>query len=153
MDENFQDYEKPAMFIATCVCDWKCAIDGGFDCSICQNSEVANQKDIRISIGRLVERYIQNKITKAIVFGGLEPMLQFEDVLEFIKTLRKINNDMVVIYTGYYPEEIDDKIEQLKKYKNIIVKFGRYIPNKPSKYDKVLGIELVSENQFATKIS
>ena len=41
----------------------------------------------------------------------------------------------------------------LKKYKNIIIKFGRYIPNRPKKYDNILGIDLVSDNQYAEVIS
>ena len=50
-------------------------------------------------------------------------MLQFEEVLEFIKQFRKYSNDDIVIYTGYYPEEIQDKIKELIQYKNIIIKF------------------------------
>ena len=62
-------------------------------------------------------------------------------------------NDDVVIYTGYNKEEIADKIEVLKKFKNIIIKFGRFIPNSKKKYDEVLGVELASENQYGEKIS
>ena len=36
--------------------------------------------------------------------------------------------------------------------KNIIIKFGRFIPNRPSRYDEVLGVELASDNQFAKRI-
>lgn len=41
----------------------------------------------------------------------------------------------------------------LKKYKNIIVKFGRYIPNQKKHFDPVLGVELASDNQHAEKLS
>ena len=44
--EVFQDYKKPAMMIAMCNCDWKCAIEGCFDKTICQNSKIAKQKNI-----------------------------------------------------------------------------------------------------------
>ena len=44
-------------------------------------------------------------------------------------------------------------VEELKKYPNIVVKYGRYIPNSESHYDEVLGITLASSNQYAEKIS
>ena len=61
--------------------------------------------------------------------------------------------DEIIIYTGYYPEEIEEKINKLKQFANIIVKFGRYIPDRPSRYDEVLGVTLISDNQFAKRIS
>ena len=39
------------------------------------------------------------------------------------------------------------------KWENIIIKFGRYIPNQEKHYDDVLGIELASDNQYAEVIS
>ena len=59
----------------------------------------------------------------------------------------------MAIYTGYYKNEIQDQIDVLKLYPNIIVKFGRYIPNQSPHYDKILGVELASNNQYAEKIS
>lgn len=90
---------------------------------------------------------------ESVVIGGLEPFLQFEDLLTFVKDFRAVSEDDIVIYTGYYASEIDHQIDELKKFKNIIIKFGRYVPNKPSVYDKVLGITLASNNQKAFKIS
>lgn len=141
------------MMLATCCCDWKCLKELNLDISVCQNSQIVEQKNIEVSIESIINRYLNNPITQAVVIGGLEPMLQFEEVLEFIKQFRQRSNDDIVIYTGYYPEEIKDKIEQLKQYKNIIVKFGRYIPNRNKRFDNVLGIWLASDNQFAIKIS
>ena len=80
-------------------------------------------------------------------------MLQFQELASFINEFRKVSEDDIVIYTGYYKEELKKEIELLKKYKNIIIKFGRYIPNRKSRYDEVLGITLVSDNQYAEKIS
>ena len=80
-------------------------------------------------------------------------MLQFQELVSFINEFRKVSEDDIVIYTGYYKEELKKEIELLKKYKNIIIKFGRYIPNRKSRYDEVLGITLVSDNQYAEKIS
>ena len=151
IDENFQDYKKPSMMLATCYCDWKCLKELNLDISICQNSQIAQQKNIEVSIESIINRYLNNPITRAVVIGGLEPMLQFEEVLEFVKQFRKYSNDDIVIYTGYYPEEIQDKIKELIQYKNIIIKFGRYIPNKDKRFDEVLGVWLASDNQFAVK--
>ena len=41
----------------------------------------------------------------------------------------------------------------LKKFKNIIVKFGRYVGGQQAHFDEVLGVYLASDNQFAEKIS
>lgn len=54
---------------------------------------------------------------------------------------------------GYKEDEIEDKINQLKQYKNIIVKFGRFVPNQEKHKDSLLGIYLASFNQYAIKIS
>ena len=97
--------------------------------------------------------YSKDGLEESIVFGGLEPMLQFQELVSFIDKFRKVSNDDIVIYTGYYKIEIEKEIEVLKKYKNIIIKFGRYIPNRKSRYDEVLGITLASDNQYAEKIN
>ena len=132
IDEDFINYKKPSMFLITSTCDWKCCKEAGVDISICQN----------------------NPITKAIVVGGLEPFDQFEELHNLIHYFRGNNcEDEFVIYTGYYPEEIEGYIYILKMFKNIIIKFGRYIPNSNNKYDEILGVTLVSDNQFAKKIS
>ena len=82
-------------------------------------------------------------------------MLSFDDVLEFTDKLRYEYNceDDVVIYTGYYENEIQSQIDELSKYKNIVVKFGRYIPNVDGRYDELLGVKLISSNQYARRIS
>ena len=63
--------------------------------------------------------------------------------------------DVIVIYTGYTAEEINDKgyIEELKKYPNIIIKYGRFIPDQKAHFDEVLGVNLQSDNQYAKRIS
>lgn len=153
MDENFQDYKKPSMMIAMCKCDWKCLKEQHLNISICQNSQLAKQPDVEMPTADIVNRYLNNPITQAVVIGGLEPMKQFNEVLEFINIFRQKSNDDIVIYTGYYPSEIKKQLKQLKQYDNIIVKFGRYNPNGWKIFDHILGIELISDNQFAIKIS
>lgn len=151
--EDFINYKNPSMFIGTCFCTWKCCIEANIPLSICQNHEIAKESVINISNESLYQKYIDNSITQSIVIGGLEPILQFDEVCELIEYFRNNDcNDMFVIYTGYYPDEIKDEIETLKKYRNIIIKFGRFIPNKLHRYDEVLGVELASDNQYAERI-
>ena len=89
-----------------------------------------------------------------MVFGGLEPFEQFEEVFNVIGKLRaEYNcNDDVVIYTGYNRDEVSDKVDALDLFGNVIVKFGRYIPNRPTRYDEVLGVTLASDNQYAERV-
>ena len=58
-----------------------------------------------------------------------------------------------VIYTGYNREEIDGELRMLMSLPNIIVKFGRYVPDQEPHMDEVLGVKLASDNQYAVQIS
>lgn len=80
-------------------------------------------------------------------------MDSFNDLKELVGALRIKTNDDVVIYTGYREDEIEDKVNDLKQFTNIIIKFGRYIPNDKEYYNNVLGINLASRNQYAKKIN
>ena len=152
--EDFVNYKKPSLFLITSKCDWKCCNELGIDISICQNEPMAKQAAKDISKESIYRAYINNNITKAIVFGGLEPMLQFDEVLDVIQYFRTQEcHDTFVIYTGYYPHEIMVELNSLQCFDNIIVKFGRYTPNRPSRYDDVLGVTLVSDNQYAERMS
>lgn len=137
------------MFIASAMCDWKCCNDAG-GIEVCQNTQLAQQPDIEIDDYAIFKKFITNDITKAVVIGGLEPMLQFDEINSLIKLFRANNCDCTfVIYTGYYKQEVVEQVRTLSQHKNIIVKFGRYIPERPNKFDAVLGINLASDNQFA----
>lgn len=100
----------------------------------------------------LYNLYERSEISKSIVLGGLEPFLQFPELYEFIKYFRERTNDDIVIYTGYYKEEVKELVKSLSSFDNIIIKYGRYIPNRPSRYDEVLGITLASDNQYAERL-
>lgn len=156
VDEDFVNYKKPAMFIGTISCGGKCCIEGGFPLSVCQNDGWRGNAPIDIHDRVIIERYLHNGISQAIVFGGLEPMEQSDELFAFIDMLRNryLCNDDVVIYTGYNREEISGIVERLaQRFSNIVIKFGRYIPNMKSRFDEVLGVELASDNQYAVRIS
>ena len=139
------------MFIAFPSCTFKCERECGK--KMCQNSELTQAPNINVSTNSLIERYMNNPITQSVVCGGLEPMDSWEDLQCFIMNFRYWCDDDIVIYTGYTENEIQDKIDWLKVYEPIIIKFGRYIPNQQKHFDEVLGIELASDNQYGVKIS
>ena len=145
--EDFVNYKKASMTIIFPYCTFKCGKD------YCQNSSLAKSPIIEISIDDLVNRYNNNPITEAVVMQGLEPFDSWSDLKEFVKKLREYNNDDIVIYTGYNKDEVIKYIKELSVYPNIIVKFGRYIPNQEKHYDDVLGVYLASNNQYAERIS
>ncbi len=166
IDEDFTNYKKPSMFIATSKCTFKCEKE---DCKVqCQNSKIVKQPTIEISIDKIIQRYINNDITHAVVIGGLEPIDQIDELLNFIKEFRKYSLDDIVIYTGYTEEEVssflyaDNKSileailemnrlpsKYIEEFPSIIIKYGRFKSTGDKKYDEILGIELASANQYA----
>ena len=152
VDEDFVNYKKPAMFIAFPYCTFKCDIECGY--SVCQNSSlVENTNIINIDEQIIIDRYIKNLITHSIVISGLEPFDSFNELVILIRSFREKTSDDIVIYSGYNKEEITSYIEELKQFKNIIIKFGRFIPNQEKHYDEVLQVTLASPNQYGEKIS
>lgn len=158
LDEDFIQYKKPAMFLGTSTCDWKCCHDAGCDTSMCQNSPLAVSSPHIVSYADLFNRYIHNPITTAVVVGGLEPFLQFEELRGLIAYFRQKDClDDFVIYTGYYPQELEQQLASLRALNHIyggtiIVKFGRYIPNSTPVKDSTLGVTLASSNQYAERL-
>ena len=153
-DEDFVNYKKPSLFIGTCFCNWKCCDEAGISREVCQNYQLHNSKQHDLTFEQIYRRYINNPLTSAIVIGGLEPILQSEEVIGLIKYFREHNcHDDFVIYTGYYEEEIQSILDILKQYDNIIFKFGRFKPNQEKHWDEVLGVYLISDNQCGKKVS
>ena len=150
IDEDFINYKKPSMYIAFPKCSFKCNKECGR--AVCQNSALAKEKDIEISINKIIERYINNPITKSIVCGGLEPLDSWNDLQCLIINLRYFSNDDIVIYTGYNEKELSkDKINFFESYAPIIVKYGRYIPNEDSYFNEELGVKLAGKNQYTVR--
>ena len=150
-DEDFTSYKKPAMVIGFPRCSWKCEKECGE--RVCQNSALAQSPDIEVKYSDIIQRYIENKITSAVIIGGLEPFDTYLQLIEFIELFRNKTNDDIVIYTGYCKNEINKFINNLSQFKNIIVKYGRFIPGHKPHYDEVLGVKLASDNQYAEVIS
>lgn len=136
-----------SLTVAMPYCSFKCGKE------LCQNSSLAKAEIFDIPSEKIIQKFLQSEIMDAIVFQGLEPFDSWEEMLEFIILFRKKSFAPVVIYTGYNREEIsDDKITKLKELSNIIIKFGRYIPNQEAHYDSILKVKLVSDNQYAIEV-
>lgn len=150
IDEDFVNYRFPSMTLMFPKCTFKCGAE------YCQNSALVRSDNITVDIGDLCKRYINNPITEAIVCQGLEPFDSWDELYELIWTLR-IHfdcHDDIVIYTGYNRNEIKNKIEKLQRLaSNIVIKFGRFVPNQEFHYDETLGVKLASDNQYAERIS
>ena len=152
IDEDFVNYKKPSMFIAFPTCTFKCEKECGVRC--CQNSALAQQKNIEIELDDIVRRYTDNDITSAIVIAGLEPFDSYDCLIDLVWKFRYLIPDDIVIYTGYNKCEIVEKVEELSStFKNIIIKFGRFVPNQEKHFDEVLGVYLASDNQYAERVS
>ena len=151
--EDFTNYKKPSMYIAFPSCTFKCERECGQ--KMCQNSSLVQAPTLTIGVHSIVNKYINNPITSAIVIGGLEPFDSEEDLKILITYLRVSTQDDIVIYTGHTKEEVQEReiYQYLLKAKNIIIKFGRFIPNQQPHHDNTLGVELASDNQFAERIS
>ena len=151
--EDFTNYKKPSMYIAFPSCTFKCERECGQ--KICQNSSLVQAPTLTVGVHSIVHKYINNPITSAIVIGGLEPFDSEEDLQTLITYLRVSTQDDIVIYTGHTKEEVQEReiYQYLLNAKNIIIKFGRFIPDQQPHYDEVLGIKLASDNQYAERIS
>lgn len=151
VDEDFVNYKDISMFIGFPRCGFKCDYENGK--TICQNQPLVSMPDINITPMTIVKRYLDNPLSKAIVFGGLEPFDTVEDMFKLIFAFRRYTDDPIIIYTGYTEEELKQTLllPHLEN-KNIIIKFGRFIPNQSPHFDEVLGVNLASDNQYAKKI-
>ena len=111
VDTDFSNYKKPSIFILFPTCTFKCDRENG--CAVCQNSSLANQPNIEVSLEKILELYCANPITHSFVCGGLEPFDSFESLLTLISYIRYRMSDDIVISTGYKEEEITKEIKKL----------------------------------------
>jgi hypothetical protein len=150
IDEDFVNYKKPCMTIMMPFCTFKCDKECGKQ--VCQNSDLASAPKIDIPTKKIIQRYLNNPISESIVFQGLEPMDSFYQVINFVKKFREVSSDDIVIYTGYTKKEIQWYLTFFKDFDNIIIKYGRFIPDQKSHFDEVLGVNLASDNQYAERL-
>ncbi len=151
--EDFTNYKKPSMYIAFPSCTFKCERECGR--KMCQNSSLVKAPTLEVGVKTIVSKYINNPITSAIVIGGLEPFDSEEDLGMLVTYFRLATQDDIVIYTGYTKEELCEReiYKHLLSYENIVIKFGRFIPDQQAHYDDVLGVRLMSDNQYAERVS
>jgi hypothetical protein len=149
---TFNNYKKVALYIPIgLTCSKKCIKNLlGVQCL---NEHLYSTPLFNYSISEIINIYQNNCFAESIILSGLEPFDSFDNLINFIHKFRLVCQDDVVIYSGYNKNEINDKIIMLQQFNNIIVKFGRYTPNQCSRFDEVLGIVLISDNQYAEKIS
>ena len=146
-DYDIINYKEPTLFIAFPYCNFKCDIESAS--KNCQNSELIKQPLIDIPLIKIFDIYKANPLTKGIVCGGLEPFDSFDELEWLCHVFRDFSNDIIIIYTGYTEDELIKEVNQLKKIGNIIIKFGRFVPNETSHYDEILVVNLASNNQYA----
>ena len=120
---------------------------------VCQNGALAQSPNIEVPVDKVIKRYLNNGISGSVVLGGLEPLDSWSDLLLFIEKFREKSKDDIIIFTGYEKSEITDKINILKRFPNIVLKTGRFVPGHEKHYDETLGVYLASDNQKAERIS
>ena len=153
VEEDFTQYRRPTMVILFPTCTFKC--DKENKCDLCQNAKLLQEPDILVDPKAIVDRYMKNSITEGFVFSGMEPFDSTEDLYSLLSNIREVTEDVVIIYTGYTYSELIDRgdIKKLREYRNIVLKVGRFVPNRPSRFDNVLGVTLSSDNQFAIQLT
>jgi hypothetical protein len=149
IDYDIVNYKLPCLTIMMPSCSFKCDKECGRP--VCQNSGLAQEPDITISVEKLIDNYY-NPPAAALCFQGLEPFDSFTDLYECISYFRVHHKDPIIIYTGYNKEEITDYLTTLKIFDKIIIKYGRYIYGEKPHQDEVLGVELSSSNQYAEEL-
>lgn len=154
IDADIVNYHEATFnILAGISCTFKCCLDNP---TVCQNSDLCKNTPIRFSIQKLIERFNNQHIAQSVTLQGLECLDNLKQVLWFIYYFRQTNQEPIIIWTGYTKEECEDLIyliTEVMHWNNIIIKFGRFIMNRPSRYDEVLGVTLASDNQYAEKIS
>lgn len=144
IDVDLVNYKLPALYIIMPFCTFKCGITN------CQNSLLSQEPNIEVSNEELVQIFDQSILSEAIVFGGLEPLDSYQDLLNFITYFHAIGHiEPIVIYTGYTEDEVEQNFSEILLQKNIVIKYGRYIPNQTPHFDVILGVNLASDNQYA----
>ena len=70
--ENFNHYKKPAMVLGFPNCSFKCNKECGS--RVCHNDALASANNILLNAEDVINNYLNNHLTSAIVAAGLEPL-------------------------------------------------------------------------------
>ena len=146
------NYVYPTFLIASGVtCTFKCERECGK--KVCQNHPLLKEEVIHYSIPNAIWRYDRQSLSNSITFQGLEPLDNMVQLVWFLIEFRKNHDDDVIIWTGYTEDECEAFINLLKELKitNVIIKFGRYVPDKEPHMDELLGVQLSNEEQYAKR--
>ena len=152
-DEIFSDYSKTSMLIAVPVCTTRCWEKLNLSPTICQNHLLRREPNLSVSNKDIIDRYLENPLTSAIVFGGLDSWDSLDEIIEFIREFRLVSEDDCVLYTGRDLDIIENDFGKLREFKNIYVKYGGYNPFLESVVDELTSVVLASSNQKFVKIS
>lgn len=143
IDEDFTNYKQASMVVLFPTCSFKCGKEN------CQNTHLLNEQNIEVNPTTIMRRFLNNPITSALIASGLDPLDSYNDLLSLVTDFRKETSVPIVIYTGHTEQEVSQKFKELYGFKNIVIKFGRYLPGYQSHYDDTLGVYLPSDNQYA----
>lgn len=163
IETDVVNFWRTSMCIGMPYCDGKCWKDlnargGNYDWSLCHNGGLLKERKIEIPVNELAKKYVNNPLSHAVVFAGMEPLISMNEVVAFIAYLRGACrcDDPVIIYTGYNEDEEPyikfHNLLETAEVNNVIVKFGRYVPDQKSHLDPVLKVMLASDNQYAKQI-
>lgn len=149
----FSDFHMNSLYCATTKCSGKCKENNPN--VVCQNEDIKKHKDDykNYSGKDLLSIAKNNSFCEAILFSGLDPIDDYDNLVGIIREIRNIDKEYpIVIYTGYAEDEIQKEIKELKTLNNIWLKVGRYIPNRESIIDRITGVKLISDNQYFIKL-
>jgi len=146
LHETYGDYKECSMLLIADNCINKC--EG------CHNQHLLQLESKIFPDEEIIKRFVENPLSKAIIFGGLEPMDQAEEVEKFIFTA--INMGIacpIIIYTSYNPLSYvfrcSNVMEAIKQYLGkVIIKHGPYKKDLKPVFNEDLGVTLASSNQY-----
>lgn len=141
----FHERTEDAPFIGALICANNC----NFNCNDCINQDLKYSTGYYMEDTEIIKEVLSNIFNKGIILSGLEWTLQSAEMLKLID-LALDNNLEVILYTGMIKEDFFNKFPQLK-YKNILIKFGKFNKELYVENYKVYGIKLASSNQEIIK--
>ena len=88
IDIDFINYKKTSMVLEFPKCNFKCDKECGKQ--ICQNSSLASAPTIFIQATDVIQKYLDNPVTQAVVMQGLEPFDSLNEMYYFIQKFRLV---------------------------------------------------------------